>query len=815
MAYKRVGLSAALGDLRLGERGRGSRPARTTTFAPTGLDDELLRAADAAVASRTPLAFVLPFPAPAAAVHLAAATILGTVAANRGSDVSVAVAATHLSNVITYDHLYLRSEQLSALIPRVRVTTDGSIRGHVPASASGRLYVSGALRRLGELLGSIDGLVIDASAVTGDDLDTALRTFDRDAARTPRPAVLYLTSNPLDPNLDTLRRHDGLVWAWDAPSAYALASTAGAGGADSVPVTVPGALLTVAGQAAVTVTAPSRPTPLDESLATLWRALGELLDAQPRGPGDIAQAGAARWAWAMYHVAAACPVSAGRYDQHVRVNPYYPAGRLADAPLIAREYAKAAFGKLRSAWFNVAAAFTDVVEAGASQQKLAALIAWINDRVAADEPGVVIVPNTAMVAAVRAALAESPQTPDRWDAFIAVGTRRDLPNFAGTADGTAKGTGQGPVLCLLAGVPRSAAALLAAPPAALTIVAAGPAEAARVTRAALEARAALSKLRWETTELTANLLDVAPNSPYSAGDPAWAVLQNTLDTLAGTDGEGSPWEPLTLDMLALLQQIVAEPDTEASPPGVVTDGAVALEVDAVVLHLERRDQSGSANWRSVALRLDPNDLVARQRGERLDRVAAKALAPDDIILLVDDDGRRDLLTAVIAKLSESTTYATLAGLVAFWHDRAALAKTDGQTYRSILDRMSDTTVTSETTIGSWVRADVTGPQDKANVARFAQAVRDPFLLAEAERVAWALTFLHRVHRKVGAWLSAQIRGTLLTATDATIDAALDIQVADLLDAVTGWRVTKVESSRQATAVPLLGVLQPNGANRVC
>ena len=78
--------------------------------------------------------------------------------------------------------------------------------------------------------------------------------------------------------------------------------------------------------------------------------------------------------------------------------------------------------------------------------------------------------------------------------------------------------------------------------------------------------------------------------------------------------------------------------------------------------------------------------------------------------------------------------------------------------------------------------------------------------AEAARVGWALTTLHRVHRKVGAWLSAQVHGAMLSPGDATVDAALNIHVADLLDAVTSWEVAVVEPQRVPVSAALLGLL---------
>jgi hypothetical protein len=87
----------------------------------------------------------------------------------------------------------------------------------------------------------------------------------------------------------------------------------------------------------------------------------------------------------------------------------------------------------------------------------------------------------------------------------------------------------------------------------------------------------------------------------------------------------------------------------------------------------------------------------------------------------------------------------------------------------------------------------------------AQAIGDDVLEAQAAQVGWALTTLHRVHRKLGSWLAAQLDDAKVAPFDATVDAALGIHVADLLDAVTSWRVTKVEADRFEVGAALLGL----------
>ena len=785
---------------------------RPVPFAPTMLDAELLAAADAAVATRTPIAFVLPFPAPAAPVLLAAAAIVGSVVAHRGLDVNVAVAARNLTGVTGYDRLYLREEQLSRFVSRARVTAAGTIRElRDGARASGRLYVTGEVARLAGLVPRLDALVVDSSAVSAADISTLLAA----AADT---AIVYLTSSPLDPHLVGLREGGALIWGWDTASAAALFAPAPhsppRGDKSAGPITVPVHLLTMAAETTVTVSAPPSGGILDTALLDLWRALGSLLGTHGVTSAAIGAGNAAAWAWSMFHVAATLPIAADRYDEHVRINPYRLPSRLTDAPKVAAEYARTVpAGPVRNAWRQVATAFTDVVRATAAQEKFPALVDWVAMHAGAGTPAAVVLRNPAMAAAVTAALAESADTPDLWDETVEVVTHRDLSALAMRLIDAEPAPLRH--LCLTGGLPRSGAALLAAPPGpSLTILVGGPTEAARITRTALAARRGLNEIRWETVHLTAGLLGVHPAAPYEPTDPSIGLLSDTLAAAGEGADDVEVWEPFTVELQAVLADIVSTPEIDPSPPVRLDDSGLATtHVDALAVHLTAETAPTEPGAPvppadNVVLLVAANDLVARRRGQRVDRVASKGLAADDVILLVDQQARQDLLTTVIEKLSESTTYATLARLVGFWHDRAALVHDSGRTYGSILANMDGTVITSETTIGTWVRADVDGPLDKADVGRFAAAVDDTLLAAEAERVGWALAFLHRVHRKVGYWLSAQVSGALTADTDATVDAALDIHVADLLDAVSSWVVTAVDPLRRRVPVTVLGTLVP-------
>lgn len=118
--------------------------------------------------------------------------------------------------------------------------------------------------------------------------------------------------------------------------------------------------------------------------------------------------------------------------------------------------------------------------------------------------------------------------------------------------------------------------------------------------------------------------------------------------------------------------------------------------------------------------------------------------------------------------------------------------------------MHGTSITSEQAVGAWVRGVVNGPQDPLDVQRFARAVHDRVLLAEAERVGWALKTLQIVHRKAGRWLSAQIANVHARSSESMIDASLGLHVSDLLDSVTAHVVRRVDRTPRTTAAYQVG-----------
>lgn len=795
------GMTAGVLDGVLRYRGDGGRPL---PFQPTSFDVELLAAVEGAVVRGIPLAVVLPLPGTAAPLLLGAASLVGAVLRTRSLAVEVAVASTNLTSRTLYDRLYFENQRLADFIPRGTVDLDGAARlvGKPAHDGGGRLYLANQLSRLDAWGGRLAALVIDTSAATSTAIARTLRRSDLSAA------VVYLTADPFDPALEIVRNAGGLIWGWDAPAIADLAAPAlGEGNLCVRPLVAEVELLASAGASDVVIWGldDGERSSLDDALAALWRALGQLSGAYRLIAGSVYGASeATRWVWSVYNSLTSLPVSPRRYDAQLSISPY--AVRLGESVSTARAFARNVGGEAGQRWYEVANALDAALDAADQEEKLDRVLAWLNERVAENIPATLVLRNRAAVNAVTTALEESTASPVAWPDVVSVATIADV-----TAGRTSmSGVGE---ICLPGPLPRSRSGLLALPPASrVRVIAAGPFEARRAEQQAVSARSELSAIRAEAVRQSGVRLGVRaePSDQETDGSQRVHVLSSGRAAAAAStsvgDARDNPWEPFDLDIVAMLQHTIAaggstDEETQAVAPARVRGSAATSAVEVLAISVRMGDETG-------VLLAEPNDLITRRRGEAVQRVAAKSLVPDDVVVLVDHAARHDLLTAVTEKLSESPTYAPLAQLVAFWKARAARLRDSNLTYRDILRRMRGTSLTSEQTIGTWVRGVVDGPQKPEDVRRFAEAVHDPQLLNEAERVGWALRTLHAVHRRIGRWLSAQIAGAQMRRDEGLVDVDLGIHVSDLLESVTTHTVISVDRAVHRAPANAVGLVLP-------
>jgi hypothetical protein len=807
-----MGLAEAVldGSLRLRVGGRQAR-----RFSPTELDVELLSVVEAAVVDGVPLGVVFPLPGTAVPVLVGAAALVSAIRrsaslnASASLNVSAALVASNLASRLLYDRLHFRDQRLADFVPRAMVGPDGQPKlvGAPLHDNGGRFYVVSRLDRLDSIAETLAVRVVDASVVAPADVgDLLATTVDR------RPLV-YVTSNPFDPILEDIRGADGLIWGWSAnrvadlaaPAVTSSSSSAGALAADPV-------LLSAAANCAVEIRllGNGQHTELDTAMSRAWRALRSL-SLTYRGGGALPTSSREGmwWAWGVFGAVAMLPVEPTRYDRHVGHNPYVL--RLRDSPEIARGFARHASGEVGHRWHEVADAFYAMLSAAREGTRLAGIVEWIADRVQSGVPGLLLTRNRAAALAVVSALNESPLTAPTWDEVVHVATLADLDAGRAIVE-------QSQNILLPGSLPRSRSGLFAMPPGSdLRVLAAGPFEAERIHAQALSARQEMIDLEVESVECSAPRLDVVVRAAVNADRTAQAVqvLTTTGLSLAPPPRPDNPWEPFDLDLVRSLRRVVgstkrsADDDDFSLAP--IRSDLRGGEGTVDVISIEVDDVTDAAQ----VILLEPNDIVSRRRGEVVERVAAKSLRMGDTLLLVDRGARRDLVGTAIERLAETPTYASLHFLIDFWKIRASGAARCGLTYSEILRKMRGTRLTSEQAIGTWIRGLVDGPRDPEDVSRFARAVGDPELLREAERIGWALSTIHNVHRQVGRWLSPRrIAAARPQDEDLMIDTGMSIHVADLLDTVTAHRVRAIDAALRPAAARDVGILRdpvPPGA----
>ncbi|MEU7474393.1 hypothetical protein AB0A63_00305 [Lentzea sp. NPDC042327] len=774
---------------------RHKMDAGVRRFATTGFDDELLAAVDGAAAAGVPLALVVPLPAADIPVVLGAAALAAEVVRARRLDVAATVVSKRLSQRAGYDRLYIDGQRLAELIPRARLTANGSLEvfGKAQHDTGGRMVLTSELARAANSTG---GLVIDGTGGDPGDLRPVLGGH-----RT----LVYVTDNPFDLALDTVRAAGGVVWAFDPAALSRLSTVSDPHARDGgQALAAPGALLAAAGSAHRVVWTPDGDSSLDDALAATWGALGRLAATETR-TADYEAAHALRWAWGTLATYSQLATTPDCYDRHLTRGPYATA--LADAPVHARAVAGNRSGAARDAWASLAEKFAALHGEAGAATKLPLLQSWLDGICDDGRTGLLVTRNRTAAAAVTSALQDSPKTRHGWLDHVRVVSARDV--LYGRVQELPVDT-----VLLTGPLPRAYASLAVAPPATeLLTTAAGQWESTRVACQTTATVRALCALREETATIASPRLGVEASAGLGGvgeGAAGEVTVWKNGTVLAPGDlpaQDGSPWAPLQLDLLAVLTGgSRGRDDAPDIAPPARSDGSSESSAAVHALTVTFTD--------SRYLLVDPNDLIYRRRGEGSSRAAAKSLVVGDVVALVDSAARRDLFGTVVDALSELPKYQLLATLVGFWHQRVALARHHGLTMRGILRSMQvgpdPTRITTEAAVGHWFSGYSEGPNDPADVRRFAVAVGDRELIARADPVGAALRTSRVVNRRIGKWLSAQITGARLCGDDDVVDAELGVHVADLLEAVSLHEVAEVSGQLVVVPASAVGVLHAPG-----
>lgn len=732
-----------------------------------------------------------------------AASLVGAIRRSGDLETQVALVASGLASRVLYDRLYFRDQRLADFVPRTTIDPEGGLRvvGAPSHDGGGRLHVLSKLERLRFIEDSLAALVIDASAASPE----AMRALMR---RSPFRSIVYITTNPFDRSLEAIRDAGGVVWGWSASRVADLAAgTVLESKPSAGPLVADRALLAAAGRCDIEIdmaegAAAAR---LDAAMERTWTSLSSLARAMPDARGERGRPPEALWwAWGVLNTLALLPVPPERYDRWVGLNPYVT--RLGEASTVAAEFASNARGELADRWLQVAEGFGELLVAAAGSGRFSRALAWVAEIAESNAAGVLVTRNRAAAAATREALDESRDTPHGWSEHVRVVTLSELVSRQALPS-------EPSAVCLAGPLPRSRAGIIAMPPGTeLRVVAAGEFEARRIAAQAVAARQAMVDIEHESSEVSSRRLEV-PSSPPGVRE-AGAVRMVTaegdtrtfdISWLESGGLENGQWEPFDPNIMIALRKFVDAgvlPQDDGTTVSTIRSGRGTDEAEAITIELDNVPDDRDL------LVAGPNDTITRREADRIERVAAKAIRDGDVVLLVDHGARRDLLDTVLERLAETSEYSTLQYLIDSWHARAAhAAANSGLTRRQILDRMGGTRVTSENTVGNWIRGSVGGPRDREDVARFARAVGDDALLADAERTGWALATIHGLHQRIGAWLTRRLTSMKTDDQGLTIrDGETTIHVSDLMDAVSAHRVIEVDPTARRVPTVIIGTL---------
>ncbi len=769
---------------------------RPRPFEATKLDVELLNTVDAAADRGIPLGLVFPLAGTSAPMLVGAASLVGAIRRSRRLDVQVGLAAKNLAPRVLYDKLYIENQRLADFVPRTAIGIEGDVRtiGAPPRDSLGRLHITSSLDRLIVVDPALEAIVIDASASVPQSLENALRRY-----RTS--SMVYMTTDPFDPSLTTIRSHGGLVHAWSADRVSALSDgcSTPTGRARSGALIVDRSFLGASAACDVEIEIASGSPDLDSALEKVWTLLRDLGRVIPNTTHlDGRPAEELWWAWGVLNTISLLPAEPERYDQFV--GPYPTAIKLMEAPSIASAFAQNARGEIARHWHDLSTAFQRLLVEAATGSRTQRVAEWVTELVSDNVYGTLVVKNRAASWATRQALDESPDTPHGWSQHVWILTLSEL------AKGEAL-TREPSSVCVPGPIPRSRSGVFALPPATeLRVIAAGDFEGRRIAAQVTAARAEMAELaRRGVCECAARLgLRGLASNPARVGGIRFRGQSESRDANHGWNSRVDPWEPFDSAIAATLRRQVAAgtlPKEEASGTSIRGGG----EPTAAVITIELDNGPEGRCY----LLVEPNDLVARRQDDEVERIAAKALRLDDIVLLIDHGARGDLLATLVERLAETPYYSGLQHWIDFWHTRAARGRQSisGLTQQQILSRMTGTTLTSAGTIGTWIRGTVDGPRDPEDVARFARAIEDDQLLTQAKQIAWALATIHKTHKRIGSWITRRLTGIESHREQLILDDDnARVYVTDLMDAISVHRVRGVHHSLARVPVSAVGAL---------
>jgi hypothetical protein len=193
--------------------------------------------------------------------------------------------------------------------------------------------------------------------------------------------------------------------------------------------------------------------------------------------------------------------------------------------------------------------------------------------------------------------------------------------------------------------------------------------------------------------------------------------------------------------------------------------------------------------------------------DRTDDRRADGLRPEDIVIFVDGDQRRQLYEAVLERIEHHPAMGATYILVRYWQQavREGFFRS-GMTCDELLRKLQARGCQRETpqTVRSWITGQVRGPLDLEDIRRVGEVFEDEALTQEWKEIGKALRRIWGLHialaRKLNRVIAqAGLKGQRPDASEECIDRELNLYLDDFRDSVTVHRVTAI--SLETTPVP--------------
>ncbi len=202
---------------------------------------------------------------------------------------------------------------------------------------------------------------------------------------------------------------------------------------------------------------------------------------------------------------------------------------------------------------------------------------------------------------------------------------------------------------------------------------------------------------------------------------------------------------------------------------------------------------------------DSKMTVLLSATEKTDIRRADGLQPNDIVIFVNGDQRKQLYEAILERVERHPSMGVTYILVRYWQQavREGFFRS-GMTYDAFLMELQRQGSKMSTAPGvrCWVVGEVLGPSDKNDIRRVGTILNDGVLLQEWKNIDRSLRTIRGIHVSLSRKLNkiiveAGLRGNKPDSSDECIDQTLNLYLDDFRDSVTLHYVSSVEQKLQS------------------